>query len=146
VEEEDVYQRRIEMKGTMLSMAAVAALGSVTYGAPMLKITEVYEGLPGNDVTGDWIEISNFGDMPFVFGVDGELFYDDSSSDPTTDERVAGIVSIAPGEAVVVVLENDPAEVGVFIDAWGVSGVQVGLSAGRQPGRSEPGWRESLPV
>ncbi|MEQ9455626.1 MAG: PEP-CTERM sorting domain-containing protein [Phycisphaeraceae bacterium] len=119
----------------MLTLAAAAAMTPVAYGSPLLKITEVYEGLPGDDVTADWIEISNFGDMPFVIGTDGDLFYDDSSADPTTDEKVIGITSIAPGEAVVVVLENEPAEVITFISSWGLSAsVQVGYLLGDNPG------------
>lgn len=122
------------MTRMMLGMAAAAALAPMAYGAPMLQITEVYEGIAGDDVTGDWIEVTNFGDMAYVLGVDGNLYYDDGSADPTEDEMVTGISSIEAGESVVIVLENDAAEVTTFIDAWGTSGVKVAYLAGDDPG------------
>ncbi|MEM9109557.1 MAG: PEP-CTERM sorting domain-containing protein [Planctomycetota bacterium] len=102
-----------------------------------LQITEIYEGVAGEDVTEDWIEITNFGTSAYTFGVDGQLYYDDNSADPTEDEQVTGIGSIAAGESVIVVLANSATDVTDFRNAWGpsnVASVQVGYLIGDDPG------------
>jgi MYXO-CTERM domain-containing protein len=132
------------MKSFIASVAglAVAGAAAATFN---LQITEVYEGVSGDDVTEDWIEITNFGNMDFVFGVDGELYFDDSSADPTEDERVTGITSIGVGESVVVVLGNASSDVSDFVNAWGASnltGVQIGFLDGDDPGGLSQGGEE----
>lgn len=120
-------------------IVSVLALGAVlvsplAFGAADLKITEIYEGVSGEDVTADWVEVTNFGDMAFTFGTDGELYHEDSSADPTTDEQITGITVIAPGESVIYMVSNDAADVTDFVSTWGTGGVQVGYLAGDNPG------------
>lgn len=132
------------MRNTMIALATLA-VPAAAFGVFDLKITEVYEGVDGDDITGDWIEITNFGDTSYTFGVDGNLWYDDSSANPTEDEMVTGITAIAPGESVVVVLENAPGEVTTFVNAWGpanLAGVQVGYLLGDDPGGLSQGGED----
>ena len=126
----------------MIFALAGLAIPAAAFGAADLKITEIYEGVPGDDVTSDWIEITNFGDMTYTFGVDGNLYFDDSSADPTVNEPVTGITAIAPGESVIVMISDDSADVSVFYSTWGpnVAGVQVGYLAGvNAPGLGQGG-------
>jgi len=124
----------------LCALAAIVALLTTDTTARAvfdLQLTEVYEGVSGDDITEDWVEITNFGTMDFVFGVDGELYYDDSSMDPAEDEQVTGITDIGAGESVVIVLANSPTDVDDFVDAWGASnltGVDVGYLIGDDPG------------
>jgi len=130
---------------------AVAAVAALTCSSPALavfdlQLTEVYEGVSGDDITEDWVEITNFGDMAYTFGVDGQLYYDDSSADPTEDEQVTGITDIQPGESVVVVLGNAASDVTDFVNAWGAAnlvGVEIGFLIGDDPGGLSQGG-ESL--
>jgi len=129
---------------TMFGLAA-AMLPITAMGAADLKITEIYEGVSGDDITEDWLEITNFGNMPFELGVDGDLFFDDGSADPTEDEMVTGISSIGVGESVVVVLGNAQTDADDFVNAWGaanLSGVQVGFLAGDDPGGLSQGGED----
>lgn len=127
---------------------AAALFTTLSFGsawaAPVLKITEVYEGVPGEDVTEDWIEITNFGDMTFTFGVDGDLYFDDGSGDPTENEQVFGITDLTPGESAIVVLGNAASDAVDFFNAWGgganLSGVELGyLDGDDAPGLGQGG-------
>jgi len=122
----------------MLGVAGVAGLVAGTAQADFnLQVTEVYEGVSGEDVTEDWVEITNFGDMAFTFGTSGDLYFDDDSADPTENEKVTGITDITPGESVVVVLANSTSDVTDFENAWGPSnltGVEIGYLIGDDPG------------
>jgi hypothetical protein len=132
-----------------MSLCAIGAAGLLAGGAQAtvdLQITEVYEGVSGEDVTEDWVEITNFGDMTFTFGTDGDLYFDDDSADPTEDEMVTGITDIAASESVVVVLANSTDDVTDFENAWGPSnltGVEIGYLIGDDPGGLSQGG-ESL--
>ena len=57
-------------------------------------------GLDGTEATSDWFEFTNFGDMAAI-GLDGNLYYDDNSADPTVDDQMFGVDTIAPGESVI---------------------------------------------
>jgi len=131
----------------MLGVAGVAGLMAGAAQATVdLQVTEVYEGVSGDDVTEDWVEITNFGDMAFTFGTSGDLYFDDGSADPTEDEMVTGITDITPGESVVVVLANSTSDVTDFENAWGSSnltGVEIGYLDGDEPGGLSQGG-ESL--
>lgn len=68
-----------------------------------LQITEMWPGSePGENLTDDWFEVTNFGDMAWT-SADGDLYYDDNSSDASVADLMAGVSSIAPGESVVFV-------------------------------------------
>jgi len=125
-----------------ITIGAAFALAGVASAAFNLQITEVYEGAPGEDATADWIEITNFGDMAYDFGVDGNLFFDDGSADPTVDAQLTGFSSIGAGESVVLVLSTDTADVIEFIAAWGagnLAGVQIGSLLNDAPGLGQGG-------
>jgi hypothetical protein len=129
---------------SLYTVAAVAlGFGANAWAVPVLQVTEIYEGVDGPDGTVDWAEITNFGDMTFTFGVDGELYYDDDSQDPTVDERVFGITDIAPGESVIVALSNTATDAIGFFNFWGagnLTGVEIGYIAGdNAPGLGQGG-------
>jgi hypothetical protein len=48
------------------------------------------EGLPRSDATSDWFELTNLGDVAAT-GLDGKLFYDDNSDDPTAAVAILGL-------------------------------------------------------
>ena len=62
-----------------------------------LQITEIWAGQNGSDLTSDWFEITNFGDIPWISGVNGNLFYEDGTQDPADATPIIGINDIQPG-------------------------------------------------
>ncbi len=125
-----------------LLVAALAAMLTATNGfaAPDLKITEIYPGIAASgasDITEDWFELTNFGDMPWVFATDGSLYYEDESADPLAADLMTlpGATEIGAGQSIVYVnggtegLDGflaafptvDPAIVGYF-DGSGLGG------------------------
>ncbi|MGC9417981.1 MAG: ExeM/NucH family extracellular endonuclease [Rhodovulum sp.] len=98
-----------------------------------LQITEIWPGNePGDNLTSDWIEVTNFGDVAWTSGVDPDLFYDDESAEPVDADPIEGIASIAPGESVVVLIDDADA-VAEFTAAWGDlldPATQIGWSDG----------------
>lgn len=127
---------------TATCLSALLALAAPSMAAFDLQITEIWPGNePGSNLTNDWFEVTNLGDMPFVFGTDGALFFDDDSQDATTADPITGISEIAPGESVVLLDVSVPEEVGdpsiadqvnEFTDLWGavVALPQVGTYSG----------------
>ncbi len=110
---------------------------------PDLQITEMFPGNePGNNLTSDWIEITNTGTAAWEQSAHGALWYDDDSQDPTAADPITGITTIAPGESVVVVL-GDAADVTEFETVWGevadLSGVQIGMADGSGLGQGGDG-------
>ena len=92
----------------LLALCAVLALVAPAYAAFDLQVTEIWPGNePGTSLTADWFEVTNFGDMPWVAAVDGDLYFDDDSEDPTTADPISGVASIAPGESVIFVDAGD---------------------------------------
>ncbi len=116
----------------------VPNIGSPGNGASLanssqLIITEIYSGQEGNDLTADWFEIKNNGTAAWVSGVDGDLFYDDESADPTTADIIQGITEIQPG-GFAIVLIGSTGDVTTFTNVWSevldLTGVQVGYTDG----------------
>lgn len=101
---------------------------------PNLVVTEIFSGQSGDDLTADWFEITNIGTTAWVSGVDGDLFYDDDSSDASTADLIQGISDIQPGESVVVLITGDSADVITFENVWGqvvdLTNVQIGTTDG----------------
>ena len=121
-----------------LGLAAWMSVGATTAHATFdLQITEIWAGgLDGTEATPDWIELTNFGDTAAT-GLDGNLYYDDSSNLPTVNDALTGIDTIAPSESVIYLI--DPEEdfltlgnaITAFINMWGLpngdlTGVQIG--------------------
>lgn len=121
---------------------ACAVAGSLFAGSALadynLKITEMWPGNAVNpDLTADWFEITNYGDMAWTAAVDGDLYYDDESQDPNTADLISGIASIAPGESVIAIDDDSDAE---FRTVWGavfdLTSVQIGTFSGAGLGGS----------
>jgi hypothetical protein len=120
-------------------LAGMAANASA--GLADLEVTEIWAGgLDGSEATSDWFELTNFGTTTLT-GLDGTLFYDDDSADPTKDDAMVGIDSIAPGESVIYLVSweddwtTDVAAIAAFVAQWGapagdLSSVQIGLVNG----------------
>ena len=89
----------------LLSAAATAVmLSGQAMAAFDLQITELFGGIePGENLTDDWFEVTNFGDMAFDAAVHGDLYYDDESADPNAADLISGVTTIAPGESVIFV-------------------------------------------
>lgn len=117
----------------LIVTSCVLALG-LTARAEIL-VTEIWAGgLPGDEVTADWFELTNFGENSV--STDG-WYYDDESGDPTVNDPVNGLTDIAPGESVILVTswEDDWATsddaINAFLGAWDdgsgiLDGVQIG--------------------
>ncbi|MEO0898157.1 MAG: DUF3616 domain-containing protein [Bacteroidota bacterium] len=107
-----------------------------------LQITEMWVGQDGTDLTADWFEITNFGQVAWVAGVDSNLYYDDESQDPVVADLINGITDIQPGESVVIVIDNDAA-VNVFSTVWSpdydLNGVEIGWTDGSGLGQGGDG-------
>jgi hypothetical protein len=99
-----------------------------------IKVSELFPGQSGSDLTEDWIEITNTGGTAWVSGVDPDLYYDDESADPADAVIIQGITDIQPGEKVVVVITDNTADVTTFENVWGeildLSNVEVGFTDG----------------
>ena len=98
-----------------------------------LQITEIWPGNePGNNLSADWFEVTNFGTVAWTIA-DGALFYDDDSANFAVADPMLGVTAIEPGEAVVFVIggADDRA---AFIDLWAavldLSDVQIGTVDG----------------
>jgi len=103
-----------------------------------LVVTEIFPGQSGSDLTEDWFEITNTGNLAWVSGTDPDLYYDDESADSGDAVIIQNITDIQPGESVVVVLTGDPADVITFENVWGevldLSNVEVGYTDGSGQG------------
>ena len=86
---------------SLLALALRCQAASAAYD---LRITEIWMGNePGENLSEDWIEITNFGSTAWTAATDGQLWFDDDSFDATTADMLMGVASIAPGESVVFV-------------------------------------------
>lgn len=90
-----------------LAIALMFVVAAPAFAAYDLQITEMWMGNePGSNLTEDWFEITNSGDMPWTAATDGDIWYDDDSPDVEAADIIFGIASIAPGETVVLVDEG----------------------------------------
>ena len=91
------------MRSLLCVTALATCLSSQALAVIDLQITETWSGNePGENLTDDWFEVTNFGDMAWTPAA-GDLYYDDDSQDPNAADLLAGIASIAPGESVIFV-------------------------------------------
>ncbi|MEM6394241.1 MAG: PEP-CTERM sorting domain-containing protein [Planctomycetota bacterium] len=119
---------------TRLALAALAAGSLLTASHANasfnLQITEMWPGNePGDNLTSDWFEVTNFGTAAWTAATDGPLFFDDDSQDATAADPLNGIATIAPGESVVFVDDTDLTEWNT-VWASAPSGLQVGTYDG----------------
>lgn len=99
-----------------------------------LTITEIWSGnANGDNLTSDWFEITNMGDIAWVSGADLDLFYDDESQDPNSATPIEGITTIGAGESVVVLIGSE-ADITEFTSLWSgdydLNGVEIGYTNG----------------
>ena len=107
--------RRKRFSLAMLLMFLVASPIFATFD---LQITEIWPGnFPGNNLSPDWFEITNVGDMTWTAAVDGDLWFSDDSFSPVDADLMSGVASIAPGETVVFV-DGGPAGGAQFTTLW----------------------------
>ena len=115
-------------------LAGALALAIVSAAQAQIKVTEIWAGgLSGAEATSDWFELTNFGAT--AVSASG-WFYDDDSADPTADDPILGLTSIAAGESVIVLTswEDDWATaadaIGDFTAQWNVGGSLTGVAIG----------------
>ena len=105
------------MRNVLLGATLAVCIASPAWAAFNLQISEIWPGnATGENLTDDWFEVTNLGDMPWTSG-DGILFYDDDSADPTTADQLFGIETIAPGESVVFV-DGNAGTGGLNLTVW----------------------------
>ncbi len=99
-----------------------------------LRVTEMWPGQDGADLTADWFEITNRGAEAWVAALHGGLFYDDDSADPAAAAPIVGIDRIEPGESVIVVIDEAEAATARFVEVWGavvdLDEVRIGITDG----------------
>jgi len=103
------------------SLCATAAAGLLTGAAQAdfnLQVTEIWPGNnPGDNLTEDWFEVTNVGDMAWTAATDGDLYYDDESADVSDAVEMMSISSIAAGESVIYV-DGDSTDVTEWVNLW----------------------------
>jgi hypothetical protein len=117
-----------------LSALAVALCAAPAMAAFDLQITEMWPGMDGADLTEDWFEVHNAGDMPWTEAVDGQLRVADSTGGFASSVLVQGFPALAAGETAIVILEGAAPEVAEFFTVWNpdkpLAGVPLGYADG----------------
>ncbi len=112
-------------------LSALLLINFLGFSQVSLQITEMWSGNEnGDDLTEDWFEITNEGDVAWTPAM-GDLYFDDDSQDFSTADLISGITSIQPGESVIAIDDSDTAN---FIAVWGsvynLTNVQIGTYSG----------------
>jgi hypothetical protein len=84
----------------------------------ILEITEVWAGSDASDITPDWFEVTNYGDMPWIAASGPVLTVNDSGGGTGTDALVNDLADILPGESVIILMEGSVASRQSFFDIW----------------------------
>jgi hypothetical protein len=105
----------------------VAGFASTALADPILRITEIWSGQDGSDLTVDWFELTNIGSMPWVAATGPVLTVNDSGGDLGTDDLVEGLADILPGESAIILMEGTAADKQTFFDVWNPVKPQVVL-------------------
>ena len=104
-------------------VCSLAARSEATFD---LQVTEIWSGNEaGTDVTPDWFEVTNLGDMAWEAAVHGALYFDDDSADASVadlihdpldvmDPPVTPFAKIDPGQSVIFV-DGSATD---FFNAW----------------------------
>ncbi|MFO7702614.1 MAG: hypothetical protein R6V37_06460, partial [Psychroflexus maritimus] len=109
-----------------------------------LQITEIFPGQSGSDLTEDWFEIKNNGDVAWVSGIDPDLYYDDESADATTADLIQGLTAIQPGESVVVLVTDNTDDITTFENVWGEILDLTNLEVGYVDGSGQGGGGDAV--
>lgn len=108
----------ISLSKKLLSLCVVLALATPSYAVFDLQVTEIWPGNnPGSDLTPDWFEVTNIGDMPWTAAGDGNLYFDDDSMDAGSAVIMENVGSIAAGESVVFV-DDEAAGATTWFNIW----------------------------
>ncbi|MEM1165019.1 MAG: hypothetical protein AAGI30_01875 [Planctomycetota bacterium] len=123
----------------MYQFASVAlAVGLASGATGQLVITEVYAGLPGNDGTADWIELTNIGETATF----SNLFYDDASASILAGGDLPEF-TLAKNASVVILVSVDAtdalAEIDRFVSVWG-TGIPVLVADGGSLGTTDTAY------
>ena len=106
------------MRVFLCAAALAVGLSSQALAVFDLQITELFGGIePGENLTDDWFEVTNFGTTTFDPNVHGDLYYDDESADPNAADLISGVGSIAPGESVIFV-DGGPIGQALWESVW----------------------------
>ena len=104
------------MKKLLLAMTAMVALCSPAFAQIDLQVTEVspfgtdFNNAPDPDAV-EFIEITNFGNAAFLFGLDGDLFFDDQAPNADNADPISGVNMIAAGESAIFLnIDFDPTD------------------------------------
>ncbi|WP_341221695.1 T9SS type A sorting domain-containing protein [Polaribacter atrinae] len=115
--------------------AAIASPGNTGSTKPDLQITEIWAGNgEGNDLTGDWFEITNTGSAAWTSAM-GNLYFVDvrDEADYIEDAVVLnGVTTIAPGESIMAVKdENATTFITVWSGVYNLTNVQIATHDGK---------------
>ena len=96
-----------------------------------LQITEIWPGNGnGENLTSDWFEITNEGDVAWTSAM-GDLYFDDESQDPIDAALINGITSIQPGESIVAIDDSSTSEfISIWSSVYNLTGIQIGTYDG----------------
>jgi len=104
--------------GTVLvSILLLSAEGQAAFD---LRITEIWSGQDGPDLSPDWAEVTNVGNMAWTTA-DGDLYVEDDSGNGGAsglEILVQGISSIGPGEVAIILMEGEALDAGDFKFYW----------------------------
>ncbi|MEM8508392.1 MAG: ExeM/NucH family extracellular endonuclease [Bacteroidota bacterium] len=124
--------------GTQIDGSLFAGCNMVVL--PDLQITEIWPGNePGENLTEDWFEITNTGDIPWTVSEFGNLFFDDESQSPSDAVVINGITSIAPGEVIIAIDDTDTAQFLAVWSSYDLTGIQIATYSGAGLGQGGDG-------
>ncbi len=135
----------MSMRKLFVPAVLICAAVSPVHAAVDLRVTEIWMGNdPGENLTADWFEITNEGDIAWDSSVDDPLFYDDDSCDASTADQINGILSIDAGESVIVLVTDEgEGAVNAFRDLWSpvynIENVKIGTVDGAGLGQGGDG-------
>lgn len=122
--------------GDALDTPNIASPGNVD-NAISFKITEIFPGQSGTDLTEDWFEILNTSQNTWISGVNDDLYYDDDSADAAAADIIEGLSDLEPGERAIVVI-GGMSDATTFSNVWGavvdLTGIEVGYTDGSGQG------------
>jgi hypothetical protein len=118
---------------SILVVLAAAAVSPAQAGI-VLQVTEIWAGQDGSDLTKDWFELTNVGDMPWIAASGPVLTVNDNGGGLGTDDLVEGIADILPGESVIILMEGTAPDAQTFFDVWNPVKPQVLANIGYADG------------
>lgn len=129
--------------GLVVILAASASIMPAE-AETILEITEIWAGSDGSDITPDWFELTNYGDMPWIAASGPVLTVNDSGGGTGTDAVVSDLADILPGESAIILMEGSAATRQSFFDIWNpvkpmLELANIGWAAGSGLGLSQTG-------